>query len=211
MSYASLLFATKQFLIDTLTYDNKHFDETMCDVTVDGRPPSNCGEVFVAVHAGGFRGNNPEILDAFHSLNITLTFRCADTPFDRLGMNVIVQQSLGMGELCQKIVEIVGFNYEILRIANDRIPTDVNRWVEPLRFSSATPPRLVGGEWFHANDPNAREEALVQSISFGEARRVQFYTYQPYPTDVSGLLNGEAIEQEFNLPPNLIGDFLQPE
>jgi len=209
MAYASLLYATKEFLIDNLVFDKKKLNENMCDVTVDGRPPTNCGEIFVAIHPGGFRGNNPEILDAIHSMYITVTFRCAKTPFDRVGMKVIVDQTLGMGDFVQTIVQYVGMNYQILNMANSRIDPQLNRWVEPLRFSSASPPRFVGGEWFHAN--NAQEEALTQTITFGEARRTQWYTFQPYPTDVSGLINGEAIAQQYNLPEHLIGDFLQPD
>lgn len=210
MSYAKLLHATKDFLIENISFDDKKLDENSCDVTVDGRPPTNSGEIFVAVHASTFRGNNLEILDAIYGLNVTVTFRCAKTPFDRLGMKVIVDQSLGLGEFVHTLVESIGMNYHILHIANSRMDVTKNRWVEPLRFMSSSAPRLVGGEWFHAASREAQEEALVQSISFGEARRVQFYTYQPYPENFDGLINGDAIRDKYNLPPNLVGDFLQP-
>ena len=208
MAYASLLFATKKLLIENLTYANRPLNEGLCDVMVDGRPPTNAGEIFVAIHAGGFRGLSTEILECSHSLNVTLTFRCAKTGFDRVGMKNIVDQSLGMGDFAQLIVEYIHLNYQILHDANERIVKTKNRWVEPLRFANSSPPRYVDGNWFHAKE--GQEEALVQTIAFSEAKRVQFAAFQPYPEDFDGIEGGGALEHDFRLPEHLIKDVLFP-
>lgn len=180
MSYPSLLYGTKKFLLETLTWNGYPLTEARCNVMIDGRPPQTCGDMFIAIHPGGFRGVSPEIIEAVHQLNITLTFRVANIPKDKAGVYAYLEKNLGIGELAQKIVEYLHNNYIILKYANEFIENPkVNRWVEPLRLGVATPPRIVGGDWVHA--PASKEEVIIQSISFGEAKRVQFGTYQPYP------------------------------
>lgn len=193
MSYPSLLYGIKKFFIEHLTYNNRKLDENSVDNMVDGRPPGNCGEMFISVHPGGFRGQSQEYIDALHQANVTVTIRTAKTPFDRMGRFSVIDKELGLGNLVQKIVEYVHLNYIIVEYANDFIEDKkVNRWIEPLRLNVVSPPRLVGGDWFHADTP-AQEEAVIQTISFGDARRIQFGAFQPYPQDM----------ENFLLPPHL--------
>lgn len=207
MSYASLLLATKEFLIDNLKYDNRPIDETLCNVMADGRPPAECGELFLSVHPGSFRGVSMEILECVHSLNITITLRTANAAFDKLGLTHVTDFSLGIGELAQTLAEYIHLNQSIINLANTKIDIYKNRWVEPLRFSSASTPRLESGRWFHAE--SGIEEAIVQTLSFTDAKRVQFGAFQPYPENYDGIQDSQ-LKDKFNLPENLIKDVLYP-
>lgn len=207
MSYASLLLATKEFLIDNLKFDDREIDDSICNVMADARPPAECGDLFISVHPGSFRGVSMEILECVHSLNVTITLRTANAAFDKLGISHVTDFKLGIGELAQTLAEYIHLCWEIINRANAKIDIYKNRWVEPLRFSSASTPRLESGRWFHAE--NGSEEAIVQTLSFSDAKRVQFGAFQPYPENFDGIQDSQ-LKDKFNLPENLIKDVLFP-
>lgn len=196
--YSSLLYGTKSFLLEKLKYNGASLNEGQIDVMVDGRPPPISGDIFIAVHPGGFRGTSMEILDVNCQVNITVTLRTTQVPYDRTGIFSIVDQKLGLGPLTQLIIEYIHMNYIILQYAGkyiNEVSGLCNQWIEPLRLNICSPPRFVGGEWFHA-EGEAREEAIIQTISFADARRVQYTTFQPVVDVLDGYVPPGIVEGE---------------
>ena len=181
MSQSSLLLATKKFLIDNIKLGNKAITESICNVMPDGRPPPGFGELFISIHPGGFRGTSYEILYAVHSINITITQKIDGSPQDITGLQNVVLKYRGIEEIAQKLIEVLIMNYELLSIADSLIEGEVNKWVEPLRFNNASAPRIVGSEWLRSE--RARESAIIQTITLGDAVRIQFGIYQPTVTE----------------------------
>lgn len=187
MSQRSLLLGTKEFLLKNILYNNQPLSESLCDVMPDGRPPNDCGEFFMAIHPGGSRGTNYEILDIVHQINITLTIRISRVPFDRIGRQIIVKKQMGLSDFIQLLIQVIHMNYNILLMADSFIGNEFgeegiidgfpNKWIEPLRFNTCSPPRIVGGDWFHSE--RDAEAGIIQTVTFGDARRVQFSDFQP--------------------------------
>jgi hypothetical protein len=183
MSYPSLLYGVKSFYLEHLKYNNQKLDENFVDVMIDGRPPGVAPEIFVAIHQGTVKGTNYEILDAIYSVQVTITFRVAKWPHDRFGVLAVLDKELGLGQFLHKVVEITHMNYDILRRANEYlVAPNKQPWIEPLRMNTISAPKLVDGSWFHAREGN--EEAVIQTIVFGDARRVQFGEFQPITENV---------------------------
>lgn len=178
MSQRALLVATRDFIRSHLKFDKQPLRDSLCEIMPDGRPPPFAGEFFVSVHAGGFKGQSTEDLDVNHQLNITITWRCAFSPYDKQGLAVIVREPDGLLVVAQTLMEMIHNNWFIINNANFIIKDTVNKFVEPLRFSFASPVRPVSANWFHANEGS--EVGMIQSLTFGEARRVQYGTYQPF-------------------------------
>lgn len=184
MSRRALLLAVRDALQEDVP-----FQAHECDLTLPGgQPPPACGKWFAGIWAGGSRCQSRVSLDQVFDLTVTLTMRIEE-PFDRIRER-LVEQTLGFHDLAEKIADIVhkdSWTHHIQYRAN-RYLQDLYAGEEPLGFREGlgmlndVVPRIVGGNWFHAQT-EAQEVGLVQDVNFGYARRIKVMSNLPGELD----------------------------
>lgn len=150
------------------------------EIRADGRPPPNCGDVYVAVHQGGTRNSSLNNLDEYYDISVTLTMR-ATVPFDRLGDQLLVRKlvkKIGFNRRAERLRNILNMAWEILGTANNYL-IDLNPdaqtvygFVEPAHYTGMDIPMLVGEDWFDA-EPDSGNTGLKSELRFADARRMQ--------------------------------------
>lgn len=135
-----------------------------CDVTPDGRPHPDAGQVFVAVHGGQCSSGSAHALDEVCSFAVTITQRTGETPFDRL-------KSEGKA-LARKVKAALHMSYETCAHATAADAEVV--FTEPPRFEGMSDPRPVGPDHFFAEDPEDALTGLATEVRFKGARRVRY-------------------------------------
>lgn len=152
-----------------------------CDVRPSGRPPPNVGERYVAISPSYWRGQDIEGLEEELGVQVTVTVRGAKVPDDRFGAYLLVGPTgQSLDELLEKIRAVMHLDRgadAILNRANTTIGVSANGFVEPLRFREAGRPEEMRQDWFEGREggrvPRDTIVALVQTLTFGGARRVQ--------------------------------------
>lgn len=169
----------------------------------DGRPPPGMGELFISIHPGGFRGVSSEYLHCIHSINITINIKIEGSTDDKVGLQNVVLPYRGIEEIAQLLVESIHDNYLILQMANSILGSNVNGFIEPLRFNNSSPPRIVGSDWFSTEKSN--KSGIIQTLTFGDAVRIQYSSFQPvvseFPTEEYTMDNKWGSVQENPPPP----------
>lgn len=171
MSQAALVIAVRDKLRTAL-----NLTAAQCDVQIDGIPPPACGDLYVAVHPAGWRPELIECLDEWFDVDVTVTLRIPHQPQDRQGLNVWARALIGLEARLRAALVAIHGRPEVITAANQLIPGQVNTLIEVLRFRHVDPkPRKVGPDWFGASSSGrgSRDQGLVQTITFGDARRVQ--------------------------------------
>lgn len=180
----TLLLAAKKFIIDNISYDNDPINEDMCDVMPDARPTPEAGELFIAIHPGGFRGRSFEHIESVHSINISPTIRIPVSPTDRVGIALVAQKYRGLEYLVWQIIDLIHNNYNLIIYADSLIDDFKNKWTEPLRFSNCPPPKVVGGDWFRGEQSS--DCAISQTIAFNDALLCKWGEGQNPTTHIGG-------------------------
>lgn len=165
-----LILATVEHLRTALTLDAK-----VCDEQPDGQPPPNAGQVYYAVHQGGWTNAADEYLDELCGVLVTITLRAGYVPKDRTSLTLF----RAIRPMCSLVRQHVHDNYALMNLANTKLNAafghTVNGFVEPLRFRSVSPPAVRGPDWFSAEaQPNGHTITGVScTLVFERARRVQ--------------------------------------
>jgi hypothetical protein len=152
-----------------------------CEVRPDGRPPPNVGERFVAVSPSYWRGEDIEGLSEELGCQVTVTVRAARVPDDRFGPYLLVGPTgKSLDELLEAIRAVLHLDRSadaVLNRANAIIGAGANGFVEPLRFREGGRPDEKRQDWFEGREggrvPRDTIVAIVQTLTFGGARRVQ--------------------------------------
>jgi hypothetical protein len=173
MSHAALMKAVKNRLQAVLG-----LDDTGCDIGLDGQPPPIMGEQFIVVWPGHWGVVDCEGLGEEYSVNVTTTRRLGAYPQDRQGTEVLVKAATGLEPLLRQIIMAIHLDVgadAILNAANVLIGSNVNGFVEPLRFQDGGRPELKGAEWFESYGGEQPEDrvGVAQTLSFGSAKRFQ--------------------------------------
>lgn len=162
----ALLQAVRDRIRSQLSYEN-----SKCDVQVDGMPPPFAGEFYVAVHPAEWRADVEVIpLDEHMGIDVTLTMRLSHVPRDHLGGSLFLLALTGLNARLRAIIRQISMVYSVMDTANANI-IGTEKLYDPLRFAGADPPRVVPGSWFHAEEDE--EAGLVRTLHFTRARRTQ--------------------------------------
>jgi hypothetical protein len=175
--------AIKTAVRDSIRSQSWGYDYAICELMEDGKPPSRCGQLFVAVHDGGRSSDQQNSLDERYAVIVTVTMRSSYIAKDRIGLNLIDEKQigtkLGFDDVVDRIRALQHMNYNVMNAANTIIlasvspGTDVYGFAEPLMYQGEDgPPRSVGADWFNA-EPESLETGIVQGLKFGNARRLQ--------------------------------------
>lgn len=180
MSQLAILKAVRDQLRLPVNGGGLGYAAPQCEVQFNGQPPPNCGEVFVAVHPGGWRAEEVEGLAEEFGVAVTVTVRVGKAPLDRMGPNALVGPT---GEaLTQRLEAIRALlhmdkgAYPVLALANATIGSGANGFVEPLRFLDGGTPQECGPDWFSTDwDGGGRlpPVGIAQTLTFGRAKRYQ--------------------------------------
>ncbi len=162
---------------------NLGYDVRTCDIRPDGQPPPRCGDIFLAVHQGTSRSDMLNALNEYFNFSVTLTMRCTNVPYDRVGDQLLsrdLAQKLGFNrraEAARALLHdlngwaiITAANAYLVR--NNPTETSVYGFCEPARYGGMEVPILVGGEWFSAT-PEAKDVGLKAEMRFEDVRRLQ--------------------------------------
>lgn len=168
---------------DTVRGASIGYGAAECEIMDDGRPPPRCGSVFASVHGGREKSDRDNQLMENCEFKVTLTMRIV-VPLDRVGdqmlyrnlVRQLIGEREGMRAKADQLRRLLHMNWMMLALANknlcDWLSGEVYGFCEPARYTGATEPRLVGGEWFTA-DPDADDIGAVIELSFERARRMQ--------------------------------------
>ncbi|HEY1377295.1 MAG TPA: hypothetical protein VGF55_10900 [Gemmataceae bacterium] len=188
MSLLALLLAARDTLRSALV-----LTPAECEVTVGLKPPTGCGQSYLAVHPGGGWSNSAnEALDERLGFRVTATLRIADAPYDRSGPSRLAAARQGLLARCGQVVAALHSSYDLLNAANAMIGASFNGFVEPPRFRDAGTgePREVGPDWFGGQPAADRTAGLALTLTFRDARRVQAIP------DLAGLLVGHLLRED---------------
>ena len=162
----ALLEAVRDRIRTQLAYEN-----SKCDVQIDGQPPPFAGEFYVAVHPAEWRVDTAVTpFDEHLGIDVTLTMRLSHVPRDHFGGGLFLKALTGMNVRLRAIVRQISMVYAVMTTANANI-VGTEKLYDPLRLAGADPPRVVSGAWFHAEEDE--EAGLVRTLHFTRARRTQ--------------------------------------
>ncbi len=166
------------------------YDVKSCELSSDGefgpgQPPPRMGDWFASIHQLDSNSDMLNALNEYFGFALTLTRRVSGVPIDRLGDQLLVQQTVrtlaketGFNAKAEQLRSFLHMNWEVLGNANRILLAlepgayQVYGFSEPAHFVGMPIPHLVGGEWFTA-DPNEGAVGLVSELRFEGARRLQ--------------------------------------
>ncbi len=188
----ALLFALRDAIRSAgYGYDGPNY----CDVRgPQGKPPTNCGNLFVAIHELDTRSDSVRNLDERYSFGVTLTMR-TQAPMSRVGDRELASKlarTTGPGspsfnsrlDLLRSFCHMnwqVGIgdgtvpgtaNYNLVQWTTVFAGQDIYGFVEPAHYVRGEQPQLVGPDWFDAA-PEQVMMALKSTLTFDGARRMQ--------------------------------------
>lgn len=145
-----------------------------CEASIDGAPPPMAGELFAAVRPGLWICNRDDGgLDEEFGFDVVITRRLGFAPTDRQDSDVMTTSgATGIMTVAETVRAQLHMSYTVIDTANTTIGGSADGFIEPVRFLSATPPRVVGADWF-SSDQDDFQAGLMQTLTFGGARRVQ--------------------------------------
>lgn len=177
-------------MIDALIYavrDQIRPGYAECEIMDDGRPPPRCGSIFAAIHGGKDRSTDSNNLMEYYDFAVTLTMRVI-APLDRVGDQQIYRNlprvlQDGFRAKVDSLRRLLHMNWAMVVLPNQSPPSAndnliawtsgfVYGFIEPARYTGASEPRLVGGEWFNAEE-DVDDMGIVSELTFEGARRMQ--------------------------------------
>jgi hypothetical protein len=184
MSQAALLIAVRDHIKKHLKIRGEDLTDTWIAIMQDGKPMASSPQYFISVFEGGSRaGSISEVLDMVHSVNVTYSIKIANVAQDKVGEEIIIKAKYGLDYVSEWLATNIHLNQSIINRANEIIAEEPliyykNGFVEPLRYSSISAARIVGGDWFGAGSKEG-PIGIIQTVSFGGARRTRFAEFQP--------------------------------
>lgn len=167
-----------------------NFGYAECEIMDDGRPPPRFGKIFASVHSGKERSTNSNCLMEYYDFTVTLSMRIV-VPLDRVAdqqiyrniARVVIGEREGFRAKIDQLRRLLHMNWGMVVLtsqtppsANDNLAAwssgTIYGFIEPARYTGATAPRLVGGEWF-GSDPDVEDNGIVADLTFTGARRMQ--------------------------------------
>lgn len=161
-----------------------------CEIMDDGRPPPRCGNVFVSIHSGKEKSTDSNNLMEYYEFSVTITMRIT-VPLDRVGdqqiyrniARIIVGERQGLRAKIDQLRRLLHMNWSMIVSPNQTPPSandnlvawvsgSIYGFIEPARYTGASSPKLVGGEWFNAEE-DVDDMGIVSELSFSGARRMQ--------------------------------------
>lgn len=163
-----MLLAVRNEIRANLSYADKD-----CDTSIDGRPPPNCGQVFVAVHPGPRTSTSRECLEEEYTVLVTVTMRVPPS-WDRASQETVEKAATGLEARADAIRVAIHRDCMDNRVrvrADALITGSVNKFVETLMFAGDQPVQEVGPEHFHAE--GNKVAGLIMTLTFTSAKRIQ--------------------------------------
>ena len=187
MSSPALCQAVRDVIQAGLTINGSSPDANTCEVGFDGQPKPSAGQVYIAVHMGGFnRLEGDYDLDEGHDVYVTVTYRLGVAPKDRFGVEIWAKATSGLDALCRSIITLLHHNQNVRIYANHGKSYSIgdtgggpDGFYTPLRFASAGKPQYRDYSWFTALPPKDLKESdyekcgVSQELRFGKANRCQ--------------------------------------
>ena len=199
MSMVALLGAVKQNLQSLLgVTPGVDTGDIFCDVTDEGQPKPNSGQVFFGIVGVGMSNASEQALDEYYDFDVVVTLRAGYVPEDRIGNQLILLalSSPLVGGLWALTEEVragwesgsygLHMNYHVLDLAGGTtgnvtwtggnaysLPNTVNGFIEPPVFLRAQYLGAKGPDWFYAEGADPATTGVACKLSFGKARRVQ--------------------------------------
>lgn len=157
------------------------WDEEVCRVRIDGKPTPDCGQFFVAIHPSRLGPLDTDLnlgIDEMLDIDVTVTVRTGDRPFDLLGEDELLDAYDGLYAYANIIKNSIHQSYYILSLANTHLSSvtnNPNNFIEPLRWSGTDcPPTVRDASWFTAAiTDESNEYGLSVAVHFRDARRPQ--------------------------------------
>lgn len=158
----------------------------LAEIMDDGKPPPQCGNLFVSIHEAGSTNTSLRNLDEYFNWSLTLTQRVT-VPLNRVG-NMMLASKLarmpgkGQPSFNARVEQLkcwAHMNWTLMMTANANLTsyvppnvTDFYGFVEPAHFAGTEKPILVGGEWFTVS-PESDDTGLKAEIRLEGERRMQ--------------------------------------
>lgn len=147
-----------------------------CKIMDDGQPAPASGILFIAVHPGNWRANEPAdyYLDEFIGVDVTISLKNGHGHIDRWGEKLMGTAVDAFEFIARKVISLVHANYALLTTANGLIAGDSAKFVEPLRFVVAdAKTQERGADWWGGAAKTNTPIGRSMELSFDRARRVQ--------------------------------------
>lgn len=180
MSQSALCLAVRDTLRDVLRLGT---EPNYCDLALGGMPHPAAGQVFYAVHPGGWETINGDYdLGETMGAKITVSKKLGDTPKDRTLTAAWSTPVSGLDALARAAILAIHRNQAVRAAANailgatDALDGTPNGFETELWFQGADPePVPRDYEWFGAAPPSGSVAVMGISITlrFGLADRVQ--------------------------------------
>ncbi len=143
-------------------------------VQLDGIPPPFSGQLYVAVHPGGFTADDTGLsLHESYDLSVTVSMRAGYAPKDRIASDLGTTATTGIYARAEAIRAALHMNEATRAAANVTIGAGENGFYHPLKFRSATPPQWQGSQWFGSEEDGDAPDGVSITLSFGGAMRAQ--------------------------------------
>ena len=137
-----------------------------CDITPDGQPKPDCGQVFVSVHGGSINNRATEALDEYVDFAVTVTLRMGYLPFDRV-------KTEGL-DYVRKVKAACHKSYDLTALATAASADVV--FTEPPMFAGMSDLMVKHNDWFFAEDRDDPDTGIAYTLNFHRARRIRYNT-----------------------------------
>jgi len=161
-----------------------------------GRPINMAGEVYIAIWVPSWVQNSTEGLNEEFQMHVTVSVRAPRKPDDRYADLIIGSPfqpkpaQRGILFIARQCALAMHLNYNLLALVNTYMNREIadltagaqtaaTPFVEPLFMSDGGQTEERGGSWFKGT-PKEQSAALVQTLTFRPARRVQEINPTPY-------------------------------
>lgn len=176
-SEKNLVLAVRNILRTATGSGGAGYTNAQCDVEIGDMVPPIAGDLYVAVHPGGWtkgprHNSSGGVFDFVYSVKVTVIRRITHVPKDKT-RDVYLNNSVNLAAEIDKIISVIDFNYSVMNAANALIQTETSStqgFHHPLVFDNVTSePEICGSEIFSGT----REDraGMKRTITFGMARR----------------------------------------
>jgi hypothetical protein len=181
VSHVAMCYAVRDRLAAVLPGVQPRITDGAVEVHLDGQPEPNCGEWFVSVWQGEWRGDSGDWdLSERVGVMVTVSRRVGYVPNDRAAKVTWAKEFYAV---LRKIVASVHKSLTVMNAATDllglAVPLSRGGFVEPLEFADGGRLEEKDEQWFWAAvaRPDTKRRAapagMAQTLTFSGALRVQ--------------------------------------